>query len=55
MNLNDRRSTGDALVNTMSDVLSSDNPAKWVAAIALGTIGVGAMAIRTIGRMPGRS
>lgn len=54
MKFNGSYSKGEAMVKTVSDVLSSNNPGKWVAAIALGTIVVGGMAIKTIDRMSRR-
>ena len=42
------------LVETTCDMLTSDNPAKWIAGIAVGTIAVGALAISAISRMEER-
>lgn len=53
--INGNYSKGETMVKTVSDVLLSNNPVMWVAAIALGTIAVGGMAIKTIGSMSGRN
>lgn len=45
------RSTKDTLVETACDMITSDNPAKWIAGIAVGTIAVAGLAITAISRM----
>lgn len=49
--MNSGRSSKDTLIDTASNLITSDNPAKWVAGIAVGTIAVAGLAITAISRM----
>ncbi|MCQ2144909.1 MAG: hypothetical protein MJY72_04135 [Bacteroidales bacterium] len=41
----------DSIARTASEVLTSSNPAKWVAGIAIGTIAVAGLAIKAISEL----
>ena len=42
---------GNSIARTASEVLTSSNPAKWAAGIAIGTIAVAGLAIKAISEL----
>ena len=49
--MNASHSSRETLANTAGDLLASNNPGKWIAGIAIGTIAVAGMAITAISKL----